>query len=93
MTTRRSYTADSITRALDSHRDAGRITGWRSTGNGRFVIGLNRADDLTLRSLHEVHVFLAGLASAHLAPERPWLRLTCGCLDNEAGAHQQGCSR
>jgi hypothetical protein len=105
MTSRRSYNADSITRALDVHLDAGRIRNWQGLGNGRFVVSLHRADDLELRSLREAYVFVAGLASAHMAPEqgspqastaltpppRPWLRLTCGCLDNDAGAHRVGC--
>jgi hypothetical protein len=70
MTTRRSYNADSITRALDVHLDAGRIRNWQGLGNGRFVVSLHRADDLELRSLREAYVFVAGLASAHMAPEQ-----------------------
>jgi hypothetical protein len=70
MTTRLTYSTETIIRALDSHLDAGRIRDWRGTGTGRFVVSLNRADDLELRSLREAHVFVAGLASAHLAPEQ-----------------------
>lgn len=69
MTTRRTYTADSIARALDVHLDAGRIRGWNQNGT-RYTVSLNRADDLELRSLREAYVFVAGLASAHMAPEQ-----------------------
>lgn len=69
MTSRRSYTADSVARALDVHLAAGRIRGWQAQGS-RYTVELHRAADLELRSLREAYVFVAGLASAHMAPEQ-----------------------
>lgn len=62
------YSSDSIMRALMVHAEAGRIRGWRLDEHNRFVVSLNRAEDLTLRTLREAYVFVAGLASAHLNP-------------------------
>jgi len=64
----REYTRESVERALASHADAGRISSWSRTGDGRYVVTLNSrvaAFDLELSSLREAWILVAGLASTH----------------------------
>ena len=64
---RRSYSPDCIERALDHHLRGGRITFWQRHGS-QYLIGLNRHEDLQLRSHREAWILVTGLASADRAP-------------------------
>jgi hypothetical protein len=60
----------SIERALDVHERAGRIRSWRHDQvNGGWVVTLNRADHVILRTKRDALLLIAGLASAGFAPD------------------------
>lgn len=61
---RRTYTRASLIEALGRHYAAGRIRGWTANLDGTFVVVTNDGHEYPLRSLREVHILVAGLASA-----------------------------